>query len=678
MATDPANEKHSTSGRRVRGLSDSAFADLKLWTTPDEGALQGDDRRQYLQRKQGVEMYLEGQSEQVIRKTCGLGLKHIYRLITERCLETHSDGLIYGWRGLIPHLHIKPYRRKRRVKINESGHGAAGVMQTVLDLHPELRKTFDERILKSPKPDELGATKRPRQGHWKWFLDELRKLGYEIHNEWPFNTETNGYNTVCRYINEILDANPKKAARVIGGPDLEKKFLSGDGVNRPVYELFQRVEMDAHKIDGRFCVMLPHPSGGYTPKIIHRIWVLVIIELISRAVIGYHLSLRREISKEDVLRAIKKALSVWYPRKISFGDIAYSEDAGFPSSISPQFSGICWRETSVDGAMAETCKHVKETLRDVVGSELIDPSHGFSSRRSKDDRPFIEAFFKNLASGGFHRMTNTTGSKAADKKGRDPDTVAINSQFQIEYAEELLDVLIANYNATPHTALGNRSPLQYLKFVASRGDIKLLYADPNSVQSILSFRKKCIVRGGVAEGRRPYVNFEGARYSGETLGQRHDLVGSYIWVVNHFEDDARVAESSTLDGLSLDILRAAPPWHKLPHSLTVRRAINSCVRQRMFSIASGADAIETFLDFCEQQKDKKLPIHPAYLEARRILVHEAELKTGQSMLEIALERHASENAKPTSKEVGDKGNGIRNPKQDASERRLPARRLAAS
>lgn len=680
MASDSKDAKQSLSGRSVRGLTNSTSADIEKWPTPDEGALQGDHLKHYLEKKLAVKMYLDGQSEQTLRKTCGLGLKHIYRLITERCLETHPDGLIYGWRALIPYLRIKPYRRKKPLNVNVFGYGAAGAMQTVLDLHPELRKAFDKRILKSPQADKLGPAKRPRQAHWKWFLDELRKLGYEIRHEWPFNTQTNGYITVCRYINSILKDNPTKAARVIGGPDLEKKLISGDGVDRPVGDIFQRVEMDAHKIDGRFCVMLPQPSGGYVAKIIHRIWVIVIIEVVSRAVIGYHMSFNREISMDDVLRTIKNALSTWHARKISFSDMAYREGAGLPSSLSPQFLRVCWCETSVDGAMAETCKHVKEILRDVVGSELIDPSHGFSSRRSKDDRPFIEAFFKHLASGGFQKMSNTTGNKASDKKGRDPAAVAINSQFQIEYAEELLDTLIANYNATPHTALGNRSSLQYLEFVASRGNVKLRYADPNSVQSILCYRKKCRVKGGIEEGRRPYVNFAGAHYSGETLSQRHDLVGSYIWVANHFEDDARVAEASTLQGLSLGILRAAPPWHKLPHSIAVRRAINSCIRQRMFSIASGADAVEAFLDFSEQQKGRKLPVHPAYLEARHILVQEAELKTGQSMLEVALERHASEKANATSKETGDKGNGngIRDPKQHASKNRLPARRLAAS
>lgn len=95
------------------------------------------------------------------------------------------------------------------------------------------------------------------------------------------------------------------------------------------------------------------------------------------------------------------------------------------------------------------------------------------------------------------------------------------------------------------------------------------------VQGLLSHRKRCRVLGGLEEGRRPYVNFEGARYTNEVLGQRHDWAGTRIWVVNHLEDDARVARAATPDGLPLGILRAAPPWHRLPHSLAVRRAIQA-------------------------------------------------------------------------------------------------------
>ncbi|PPD50177.1 MAG: hypothetical protein CTY13_02125 [Methylobacter sp.] len=641
-------------GRKIKGLSYTTLTDVEKWPTPDEGALSDTHRSLYLKRKNAVKLYLSGCSDGTLRENHGFCLVHIYRLITERCLQTHPDGLIYGWRGLVPRLRIKPYTRNKLVNIDEFGNGAAGVMQAVLDLHPELRKNFEKRILESPRQQELGEVKRPRKGHWKWFLNELRKLGYEQRCQWPFNTQSRGYVTVCHYINDVFDANPKQAARVLGGPDVEKKLISGDGVDRPIVSIFQRVEMDAHKIDGRFCVMMPSIDGDYVPKIIYRIWVIVILDVCSRAVLGYYLSMGKEVSKDDVLRTIKMALTRWHRRILSFSDNAYHDGAALPSGVSDQYVAICWDETSVDGALAETCKHVEKVLIDVVGSKLLTPKSGFSSRRSKDDRPFIESFFRNLASQGFQRLSNTTGAKPSDKKGKDPDKVAFTSQFQLEYAEELLDVIIANYNATPHTGLGHRSPLEYIQFISSRPGISLRRADSNSVQGILTYRRKCRVNGNLKDGRKPYVNFEGARYTNETLQQRFDLVDKFIWVVNHLEDDARVAQASTLDGQVLGILRASPPWNKLPHSLRVRRAINAALRKGKFQVSSNTDAVEAFLEYSESQPNGKLPVHPTYLEIRRILAQQANQNIGRTMLDTAL-MLASPNAPKThSTKVEDK------------------------
>jgi hypothetical protein len=663
-------------GRTVKGLSETPYADLDTWPTIDEGALEEKQRALYLCRKKGVRMYLSGSSNAEIKNECGIGSKQIQRLIKERCIETHPDGLIYGWRGLIPYLHIKQYARTKPVKVNQYGHGAAGAMQSILALHPELRIKLENKILNLPKPDQLGEIKKPRALIWKWFIGELRKLGYEQRGEWPFNTETNAYFSVCRYIDRIFAANPKKASRVLGsgGSDLEKKLIAGDGVDRPINKIFQRVEMDAHKLDGIFCVMMPQVTGGYVPKIIHRIWVIVIIEVVSRAVLGYHLSFGREVSKNDVMRAIKASLTRWQRRIITFSDEAYQDEAGLPSSISDKFLGVCWDETSIDGALAECCKTVETFLSDVVGSKLITPYGSFSSRRSKDDRPFIERYFKTLSTYGLQRLSNSTGANPKDKKGRNPEKVAVTSQFQIEYLEELLDVLIANYNSTPHSGLGFRSPLRYLEFICSRPGEILRYADPNSVQSILNFRKKCRVLGGLDEGRRPFVNFMGARYSNETLGQRFDLVNKQIWVINHLEDDARVAQATTLEGAELGILRASPPWHKLPHSLRVRSAINSAIHNRKFSMLNSVDAVEAFIDFYESQENKKLPVHPAYLEVRRILEQQERSNVGESVLENALT-----NANFEKTDVLDRSpHKPKSEQADKTDIKLPPPRMAAS
>ena len=473
--------------RRIKGMSGTAQEDLKTWPTIFEPGL-GTKVSRYLKRKRAVIEYLSGASDATLKRQYGIGTKGVYRLI-RRCLEVHRDGQIYGWRGLVPYARQEPYRRTKVITVNGAGKGAAGALTTVLALEPELGERFNKRILKAPSDDKL-EEKRNRTAHWRWLLGELRKKGYEISHEWPFNTENMAYVSVCRYVKAVLAANPTQGAMIEGGKEAQKKMKSGDGVERPVERLLQRVEMDAHKTDGRFCVLFPRGDASYAAKIVHRLWVIVLLEVVSRAVLGYYLSFRYEVSKDDVFRAIKRALTKWQRRNIAFGDEAYYEGAALPSGHNDRYIGVCWDETSVDGALAETSSHVRQVLDDIVGSRLLDPKTSFAVRRSKDDRPFIETFFRHLGAGGFQRLTNTTGGNPKGKNGRDPEAVAVNSRFQVEYAEDMLDILIANYNATEHPSLGGRSPLEYLDFLSSRpGAPDLRYADSSEVQRILSYRK---------------------------------------------------------------------------------------------------------------------------------------------------------------------------------------------
>lgn len=652
--------------------------DVNCWSTPDVGAFNEATRKQYLARQDAVTLYLNGAPDALIRQRSGIGAKQAYRLIRERCLQTHPDGQVYGWRGLIPHMRVHPYRRRKKLRVDNFGLGAAGAMQLLLEGEPELAKAFVKRILKSGTGKKLSQIHKPRD-HVAWFVGQLRERGYEARNEWPFNTASNGYFAVYRYFKSVLAENPRAAARAAGGPDLEKKLLSGDGVDRPVKHVFERVEMDAHKLDARLCVMVPQLDGDWVPKIIHRLWVIVILDVASRAVLGYHLSLRREVSKDDVLKAIKRALTKWTKRELHFSDVPYQPGAALPSGVRDDWVGLCWDETSVDGALAETCKTVRSVLKDVVGSELLDPDNSFAVRRSKDDRPFIESFFRTLGERGFQRLSNTTGGKPQDKRGRDPDEVALTSQFQYEYAEELLDVLIANYNAKEHRNLGSRSPLQFMDFASSRTDFSVRRADSNLVGLVVSYRKRCVVRGGAAEGRAPFVNFQLAKYSNEMLSNRHDLVGTEVWVTNHLEDDARLAMCSTLNGQSLGILRASPPWHKLPHSLAVRSASCAAARRGMFSFTEGADGVETFMNFVERQPNKKLPVHPAYLEARRILVAAAEEVAGEDMVTISKAKAKSAPVAATDS-PGKRTKAVSSGSTENSPdnvRKLPARRMTA-
>jgi hypothetical protein len=308
---------------------------------------------------------------------------------------------------------------------------------------------------------------------------------------------------------------------------------------------------------------------------------------------------------------------------LHFSENAYAEGAGLPSFVAPHLAGACWNEFSVDGALANICARVENTLKEIVACRLLKPQDpdSYTSRRSKDDRPFIESFFGRLAAGGFHRLAPTTGSRPADKRGADPVEIADSTAFQLEYAEELLDTLIANYNATPHSGIGFRSPLAQLQFrVPLSAPVRR--ADPDDVRRMVGVRRLCTVLGGAKTGRRPHFNFANARYSAEWLALRTDLLGKNLWLQIEDEDDARFATVSDSSGLFLGVVRAGPPWHQTPHSLFIREAIRALERRRLLHLSTRCDAVEELVRFAEANGGK-LPAHPAYLEIRRILTAKA-------------------------------------------------------
>ncbi len=611
--------------------------DTSNWAKVDSGALSAERRDQFLSRKLAIELYLDGANDAALQKATGLKRRNIYRLITQRCLSQAEDGSLLGWRGALRYFRIKEYTRSEMPVATNWGGGVAGALQWLF-ASPEGRAIeirFRDQILGNTRA--LETTRRSKQAHFRWFINELRERGYEQRGEWPFNVERMGYITICAFIDRVLAQSPTRHIEIVSGVTGKRKAKAGDGVDRPVLRVFERVECDAHKLDSRMVVMIPSPHGGFESKKIHRLWVIVLIEVESRAVIGYYLSLRKECSAEDVLRAIKKSLTKWEPMEIQFSANAYTKSACLPSYRSEQYLGACWDEFSVDGAMANICKRVEKPIQDIVGARVIKPQDpgSYSSRRSLDDRPFIESFFGQLAAGGFHKLSTTTRSNPKDKKGFDPDVAAKETHFQLEYAQELLDTLIANYNATPHSGLGSRTPLEQLDFLTLRRSAPLRIADPGSVQRMVGVRKLCTLLGGVASGRRPHFNFSNARYSAEWLCLRTDLIGKTLWLHLENEDDARFASVSTKNGEYLGTIRAAPPWHRTPHTLYIRQAIRALDKRRLLHITNGCDPIEELIRYAENSVYKKLPVHPAYLEARRVLTQFAEALTGQPMVAMA-------------------------------------------
>lgn len=204
--------------------------DITQWVAVDEAALSPARLRQFHNRKRAIELYLDGANESQLLHETGLKRRNVYRIIAERCLQQHDDGTLQGWRGALPFLHIKPYTRQTTLTINGWGGGAVGALQWIFASAngPDLETRFRQQILL--KGPALATDKQPKQSLFHWFIEELRKLGYEQRGEWPFNVERLGYVTVSAYIAKVLAQNPARQREILGGQDAVRKARAGDGV----------------------------------------------------------------------------------------------------------------------------------------------------------------------------------------------------------------------------------------------------------------------------------------------------------------------------------------------------------------------------------------------------------------------------------------------------------------
>ena len=83
--------------------------------------------------------------------------------------------------------------------------------------------------------------------------------------------------------------------------------------------------------------------------------------------------------------------------------------------------------------------------------------------------------------------------------------------------------------------------------------------------------------------------------------------------------DLRTVKAYGPSGAELGVLRAAPPWHRTPHTLEMRQAVNALVSRKMLHYLDQGDPVMALLKHLESLARKGKSVPPLYLEARRFL-----------------------------------------------------------
>ena len=610
-----------------------SVSDVESWPTVDINALSDADRKSYECRRMAVTLYLQDRelSLTAIQQRTGVHRTKISYFV-QRCLMTHADGRLVGFRALIQFAHLEPYRRTKPLsKGSRNGKGLAGAFIQLLDKYPSLRTYLERRLKKQFSPSE--NTKEFKQSipnlHGK-FIKRCRELGIRP-DEYPLNTDYKAQRSLATFVKDYALSSFESAATAAGADRIKAPWQDDPSPRGPVMIPYQVVETDGHKIHMRITLTIPDPFGLESVLELDRIWILPVLDLATRAALGYFLSLSIEYNSDDVLEAVQAALVPRKKRALTIPGLQYNKGAGFPAEVFPELEYICWDWIRFDNAKAHLSDQTISVLHSVVGCW---PDAGPSGE--PDQRPFIERFFQLLTKHFAHRLTGTTGSNSADiiRSLADPKGNA-RALMRLDELEELVEVLMANYNAKPHDGLGGRSPLEAMAHYLSKDSLFLrpLARCQRKDICLLQNTKEVTVRANLAEGVRPHIHFLGVKYSSDILSANPTLKGKCLRI--YFNQKNICTLRAYFDnGAELGVLTAAKPWFFTPHSVRLRREINRLKRLKKISFTENEDAIEAYVKY-------KRSLAPRDRRAVNSLA-----KVDRSKQEFALEKSAMDNQKP--------------------------------
>ncbi|HEY0321392.1 MAG TPA: hypothetical protein VGC66_10580 [Pyrinomonadaceae bacterium] len=478
-----------------------------------------------------------------------------------------------------------------------------------------IQELVNALFLKKKDTGIVHESRIPLNSIHKRFLDACRDAGVPA-TDYPFSVKSLGRMALWKYLNKlqklelasgVLARHGKDAARIL------KSTNNGHSKGR-ILRPFQNVEFDAHRIDAFCNVSMPSPYGGFVKVVIERFWILAIIESISRAILGYHISLNREYNAHDVLLCVRNAIVPWKRRGLTIPGLKYPERGGMPSEVIPGLAWALWEEFSYDNDKANLAGRVLKKLRLVVGCAI-----NAGPIEMPEERPLIERFFQTLEENGYHRLPSTTGSGPKDPRRNNPEEAAIRFDIRLEHLEELAEVLIMQYNGTPHSSIGYRSPLEHLQYFISDENllVKTLPEGKRSNMNLLNIEANRVVRGNINQGRRPYIEFEGARYQNDVLARTFDLVGTRLRLsVN--PEDLRSLVAYLPNGSELGILTARGFWGRTPHTLEVRKTILALKHRRLLWYTAEQDPIQVYMDYLATRAPKNKATAREFAKVQRM------------------------------------------------------------
>ena len=537
------------------------------WVDVPEEAIPAEYRELFRKRKAAVNLYIDGATIKEIEKITGIPSQNMSRMI-ERCCVLDKNNQYLGYQSLVPH---------KRISFSDpENNNAMGVFLKLLNIHPEL-KEYIEGLYFGNKKYTLERNMNAKTIH-KSFLDKCIQIGIPDY-EYPFNTQTKGYITLCKYLNSLSSEKVRESSHRLTKDEEQKLNSTGIG-NRYTYPSiapYSMVQVDGHKIDIEYYVEVEEIDGSITKVVAMRPWLFAVIDVSTRCILGYSVSQRENYDQYDVVDAIQNALLPH--KKITFFRIKatnYPDNGGFPSAAYPQLGYALIDNIMLDNAKCHLAANTVNRLTERLGITM-----NFGSVATPETRGIIERFFGTLETRGFHRLPMTTGSSPRDPKRRNAEEKCLRYDMTYEDICELIELLIAEYNNMPHTSLNNLTPLECLRRRIFDNGIVPVLAEGRmrtAIDKLNYITDTRIVCGGKS-GKRPYIQYKGAIYRNDLLSATNNYLGQKIHLEINPRDISTI-DAYASDGTYLGELQAVGEFGTKRHSLKTRMEALKVTRER--------------------------------------------------------------------------------------------------
>ncbi|MCR4657823.1 MAG: Mu transposase C-terminal domain-containing protein [Lachnospiraceae bacterium] len=548
-----ACKKHNLNElRKIR----ETWADLPAEVVPE------DKRASFVQRKSAVDMYIDGCTMSEITEATGIAHPNICRMV-ERCLRRDAAGDYYGYQALLKNNRTAPDEGR-----------ADGLFSRLLSQYPGL-DDYIAGCWYGNKKYTLEKNMNRKSLHSR-FLRKCLELGVSDY-EYPFNTKNQGYASLCRYIRELDRKHIAKAATRLDRDDMQKVLSTGYGARHAMNELhpFSTVQIDGHIIDLLYSVEIVNDDGTIDRIPATRAWLIAVIDTATRCVLGYSVTQEFNYSQYDVIEALQDAILPRERPAITIDGLSYPENGGYYQTAFPELRYALYGSVMLDNAKSHLAENTVEKIVDHLGCAV-----NFGSVATPEARGIVERFFGTIEQRGFHRLPATTGSGIRDPKRRMPGSAAVAYEITFDEIVQLLDVLIAEYNNTPHSGIAGLTPLECMRRRIFDGGMRPTIANDEEVGVVEKLNRiavRRIVRGG--KGKRAYINYECAEYRGAELSATNEYIGRPVTLIVDPRDVSEV-EAYDVDGRYIGTLKARGEFGTRSHSLKTRKGANRLARER--------------------------------------------------------------------------------------------------